>query len=335
MIYIIVDASNLFFRSRYVTQDDDPELKCGMGLNIILTSIRKVWKKFKGSHVVFALDGRSWRKDIYSRYKITRAMKEMNKSQEEKDLETFYFSAMKDFTNFLTSKTNCTVLSHPRLEADDLISGWINQHPNDEHFIISSDTDFYQLLNKNVNIYDGMKSQIITLDGFFDDYDQVIMDNKTKLPRKVYEPEWLLFEKCIRGDSTDSIFTAFPRVRRKTLLDAYEDRHAKGFLWNNLMLQTWVDHEGIEHIVRDDYERNRILIDLNAQPDEIKEIIKNVINLSIHSKEKRQVGSHFVKFCSKWQLINIIDIVTKQHGEFTDFLSAEYSSIDGVMKNEN
>ena len=328
MIYIIVDASNLFFRSRYVTQDDDPELKCGMGLNIILSSIRKVWKKFQGNHVVFALDGRSWRKDVYPRYKGARAMKELNKTVEEKELEAFYFSAMKDFTNFLTSRTNCTVLQHSRLEADDLISGWVNQHPNDEHFIISSDTDFYQLLKPNVKIYDGMKSHIISLDGFFDDYDQEVIDNKTKLPKKVPDPEWLLFEKCIRGDSTDSIFTAFPRVRKKTLLDAYDDRIAKGFLWNNLMLQSWTDHDGVEHCVRDDYERNRGLIDLNAQPDEIKEIIKDVINESVHSKQKKQVGSHFVKFCSKWQLINVIEIVTKQNGEFTDFLSAEYSTID-------
>ena len=41
-----------------------------------------------------------------------------------------------------------------------------------------------------------------------------------------------------------------------------------------MMLQRWVDHEGFEHRVIDDYTRNVTLCDLSAQPDEIKEIIK-------------------------------------------------------------
>ena len=30
-----------------------------------------------------------------------------------------------EFKNFVGEKTNCTVLQHPELEADDLIAGWI------------------------------------------------------------------------------------------------------------------------------------------------------------------------------------------------------------------
>ena len=37
-----------------------------------------------------------------------------------------------------------------------------------------------------------------------------------------------------------------------------------------LCYKKWTDHLDVEHIVRDDYERNRILIDLTLQPDEIK-----------------------------------------------------------------
>ena len=29
------------------------------------------------------------------------------------------------------------------------------------------------------------------------------------------DPEWLLFEKCMRGDTSDNVFSAYPGVRKK------------------------------------------------------------------------------------------------------------------------
>ena len=37
------------------------------------------------------------------------------------------------------------------VEADDLIALWIQAHPNDKHVIISSDSDFYQLINSSLS----------------------------------------------------------------------------------------------------------------------------------------------------------------------------------------
>ena len=87
----------------------------------------------------------------------------------------------------------------------------------------------------------------------------------------------------MRGDTSDNIFSAYPGVRTKGtkhkvgLMEAYADRKAKGFNWNNLMLQKWVDHEGVEHRVLEDYQRNVLLCDLSAQPDDIRTIIKETI----------------------------------------------------------
>ena len=44
-----------------------------------------------------------------------------------------------------------------------------------------------------------------------------------------------------------------------------------------MMLQRWVDHNGDEHRVLDDYNRNVTLCDLTAQPEDIREIINNTI----------------------------------------------------------
>ena len=66
-----------------------------------------------------------------------------------------------------------------------------------------------------------------------------------------------------------------------------------------MMLQRWVDHEGYEHRVIDDYQRNVTLCDLSAQPEEIKTVIKETIG-SAKTKTVEQVGLKLIKFCAKW-----------------------------------
>jgi hypothetical protein len=72
MTYILVDTANTFFRARHVIRGD-ADIKLGMALHITFNSIKKAWQDFNGSHVVFCLEGRSWRKDVYKPYKANRA----------------------------------------------------------------------------------------------------------------------------------------------------------------------------------------------------------------------------------------------------------------------
>jgi hypothetical protein len=73
------------------------------------------------------------------------------------------------------------------------------------------------------------------------------------------------------------------------------------------MLQRWVDHNGEEYRVRDDYERNRILIDLKAQPDNIKAVVDKTIIDNVRVTTTPQVGVHFMRFCGKYELTKISD----------------------------
>jgi hypothetical protein len=116
----------------------------------------------------------------------------------------------------------------------------------------------------------------------------------------------------MRGDTSDNIFSAYPGVRTKGtktkvgLQEAFSDRTSKGYNWNNLMLQRWLDHTGVEHRVIDDYYRNVKLCDLTAQPDNIKEIINQTINEArTANKEINQVGLRLMKFCGKFELTKI------------------------------
>ena len=326
MTYILVDTANTFFRARHVVRGDLND-KVGMSLHVILNSVRKAWKDVGGKHVVFCLEGRSWRKDYYEPYKRNRQEVRDAMSSNEAEEDKVFWETFDEFKGYIHEKTNCTVLQHPRLEADDLIAGWIQSHPNDNHVIISTDGDFAQLISPNVKQYNGVSGVTITHEGYFDEKGKRVKDKKTNEEKPAPNPEWLLFEKCMRGDTSDNVFSAYPGVRTKGsknkvgLQEAFDDRNSKGWAWNNLMLQRWTDHEGKEHRVLDDYIRNVKLCDLTAQPDDIQKVIKETIQAEI-DKEKNvaQVGIRLMKFCAQYDLIK----VSEQAQSYSDPLNARY-----------
>ena len=330
MTYILVDTANTFFRARHVIRGD-ADIKVGMAFHITLNSIKKAWQDFNGSHVVFCLEGRSWRKDYYEPYKRNRSDARAALTEKEQEEDKVFWEAFDTFKDFITKKTNCTVLQHKQLEADDLIAGWIQQHPDDDHVIISTDSDFAQLIAPNVKQYNGVQEVTTTHEGYFDAKGNPVIDKKTKEEKPAPDPEWLLFEKCMRGDTSDNVFSAYPGVRKKGtknkvgLLEAFEDKNSKGFNWNNLMLQRWVDHNGNEHRVLDDYERNRQLIDLTAQPDDIKNIIRETIEAQTSNpKNVNQIGIRLMKFCNTWDLQKIAD----QAQAYAEPLNAKYKVME-------
>ena len=312
MNYALIDTANTFFRARHVaSRNSDTWEKIGMALHLTLASVNMAVRKYGIDHVVFCLEGRSWRKEFYKPYKANRALDTKAMTEAEVEENKMFWETYEVFTTFLREKTNCSVLRHENAEADDIIARFIHMHPNDTHYIISSDTDFAQLISENVHQYNGVANQLIKLDGYYDDKGRLVIDKKTKEPKLLGDPSFILFEKCMRGDATDNVFSAYPGVRTKGsknkvgLIEAYADRNKQGFNWNNLMLQRWVDHDGIEHRVKDDYERNRILIDLAAQPDDIKNMVDDRIKSSVRTVSTPQVGVHFMKFCGKYELTKI------------------------------
>ena len=325
--YILVDTANTFFRARHVIRGS-LEDKVGMSLQTVLGSVRKAWRDFKGDHVIFFLEGRSWRKDYYAPYKRQRTEARAKHTASEQEEERVFWETFDEFKGFITEKTNATVLQHPQLEADDLIAGWIQSHPEDNHIIISTDGDFAQLIAPNVKQYNGVMQITTTHEGYFDEKGKYVIDKKTKLPKGIPDPAWLLFEKCMRGDTSDNIFSAYPGVREKGtknkvgLRDAYSDRESKGYNWNNMMLQRWTDHEGVEHRVLDDYTRNVQLCDLTAQPDEIKVLIKETIDTATTAnKNVAQVGVRLLKLCAEYDLNKISEQVTS----YAEPLNARYT----------
>ena len=310
MNYLLVDGLNMFMRAKHVGgRGVDMDTKIGMAMHIMFNSINKCWREFNGDHVILCLEGRSWRKDFYKPYKANRKVTADKRSPREVEDDELYFEAYNDMVDFFKDKTNCSVLQCPIAEADDMIATWIQNHPEDNHFIISTDSDFYQLISENVTQFNGTTDEVVTLNGFKSlKTGQQVIDKKTGEPKLLGDPEYVLFEKCVRGDSSDNVFAAYPGARKKGsknkvgITEAFADRQHAGFDYNNFMLQRWVDHEEVEHRVRDDYERNRILIDLTMQPDDVKAMCKERIAEQIKLEPVQAIGVHFMKFCGKWNL---------------------------------
>ena len=323
--HILVDTANTFFRARHVVRGD-LDTKVGMALHITLSGVKKAWQDFDADHVVFCLEGRSWRKDFYEPYKRNRQVARDKMTVTESEEDKVFWEIFDEFKDFVTTKTNCTVMRHPQLEADDLIAGWVQAHPNDNHVIISTDGDFAQLIAPNVRQYNGIANMTITHEGYFDDKGNNVIDKKTQEPKPAPQPDFMLFEKCMRGDTSDNVFSAYPGVRKKGtknkvgLIEAYEDKHTKGFNWNNMMLQRWTDHNGGEHRVLDDYNRNVVLCDLTAQPEDIREIIDTTV-ANVEPKDITQVGMRLMKFCAKWDMQRVAD----QAASFAEPLQARYN----------
>ncbi len=324
--FLLIDSSHLFHRARHViTRGTDSE-KVGMCLHLLFSSLQKAWRTQGANHIVFAFDGRSWRKDVYAPYKYKRKEAKTNESLTEQAESQMFYDAFDEFKKFVSTRSNCTILDNPTLEADDLISGFIQIHPNDNHIIVSSDGDFEQLLAKNVSIYNGIQDQTITVEGIFDWKGNRVKDKKTGELKKAPDPKWSVFEKCVRGCISDNIFSAYPGIRTKGsknkagLLEAFNDRLKQGFDWSSVMMTRWTDPKGVEHKVFDDYLRNKGLVDLTEQPEHIRKLISDTVSAACVPLNRSQIGIYFLKLCGKYELVKI----SEQAKNFTDLLNSPY-----------
>lgn len=370
--FAVVDVSNLFFRAQHVTHGD-AFTKAGMALLIVFRSLRKLHREMKVDHMVFCAEGRSWRYEIFPEYKLKRKLDRATKNTKEKEEDEVFLSVLDDFITFISEKTRCTLLQSQGVEADDFVARWIQLHPNDEHVILSGDSDFIQLLAPNVSIVDGVQERIISINGVknYKGEEMVFTIDPSKGKLKVSgtiaemtkkhnaaekekkkkdpaykpvefsftpEPEWhkkALFIKCIRGDTSDGIFSAYPGVRyegsaKKTgIREAWEDRNEGGYHWNNLMLQRWdkllgVDENGNNIVkevrVLDEFRFNEKLIDLTKQPEHVVNLMDEVIVQAVQKQPVGNVGIHFLRFCEAQTLPSL----TREAQDHAAYLNAQY-----------
>lgn len=212
----------------------------------------KVTKKFRYKYKVlyknifYIKDSPSehnWRKTVYDDYKTNR--KNTKYKKKSFNLGNVFKRVYAEIYPELKKTFDINIIQINNAEADDTISVMTRLIPsNISVYIISSDTDYLQLLNRrNTFIY--------SLNGNF-------INNK--LNGKTAEEK--LLHKIILGDKTDNIPPCIPNNK---LANYYLENLEE--LWEYLNN----DNELLEK-----FNRNRTLIDFNYIPDSIKnDIIKS------------------------------------------------------------
>lgn len=266
---MIVDLSNLVFSTRFAAIKT-PKTKARkesyipeMIFKDTLLTIIKYANEFKSDSIVIACDGQKvWRKSIYPEYKANR---------EHTDI---YYEETIEASNLLQSYfrecTNVAVLNVDHCEADDIIAVFVKESQGVENIILSADKDFVQLIDENTHLYSPTQDTWRTSEN----------------------PQYDLFVKCIRGDTNDNIFSAYPRVRSKRLSEAWEDEYKM------LNVLETVRKDGVK--VADAYLLNEQLIDLTKQPDYIKDNIRESIEQPVQKnfgdfKIAKWFGDHGLK----------------------------------------
>lgn len=290
---LIFDVSNVLHRTFFAqTIPLTEEELVGLAAHSALTTLNKYYKQHRQARVIMAFDRPSWRKqytasELCLSGKLYKGNRRQDMTPEQRRKYDNFLNHLSNFETMIRTHTAITTLVGDGLEADDLIAGFVQMNPNAVNVIISSDSDLLQLAKfENTCVISPATDKVLELSEFFND------------------AEYYLFQKCVRGDPTDNVQSAFPRVRSTKIRAAYEDPYKMV----ELMKERWTDHRGIEFVVEDMFAENQLLIDLEKQPDPIRVKITTIINDEF-DREKHFSMFHFLKFVGKYELNKIKDSI--------------------------
>lgn len=289
MKYLVFDISNLLYATFFAHKQETDTTLAGLAMHSALMTLNKYFRQFKPNKVVMAFDRHSWRKDYTASEKCIskrpyKGNRRQNMTPSEQAKYERFCEHLVDFERLITDHTSIITLAGKDLEADDLIGGFVQAHQDDEIVIVSSDHDFLQLLKfTNVKIFSPKTGKERDLSEYHND------------------PKFYLYLKAIRGDMKgDHIQSALPGIRETKVFEAFQDPYKH----EEMMRTLWKDPNGREFKVRELFEENMLLIDLEKQPAEIRAAIDTTIAEEI-AKKKRYSFFHMLKFLKKYDLEKI------------------------------
>ena len=166
---VIIDQLNLFFRSYIV----NPSLSTNGfpigGLKGTIASLQKICREIKPDEIIFCWDGPGGsvkRKKILKDYKAGRAPIRLNREvrnlspEEEQENKIWQQTRLVEYFNNMP----VVQLMYAGTEADDVIS-YVKNSPHYEDWekiIISSDKDFFQLLDDTTVLYRPIQKQVLS-----------------------------------------------------------------------------------------------------------------------------------------------------------------------------
>lgn len=175
-----------------------------------------------------------WRTKLFPEYKGTRV--------KEDGFMGGPFFKMAYEENLFGKGGAKAVLKHPHLEADDCIAisvkHVVNNYPDAQIYIITSDKDYLQLARPNVQIF------------------SLAYKKLTDQKSSTGNPECDLFCKIVMGDISDNIKSVLKKCGPKTALKCYENR-------------AYFDEKMKTENAYELYKLNETLVDFNKIPQEL------------------------------------------------------------------
>lgn len=232
MKYLLIDGNNLAVRAAFANEGLKNADGIPTGVHYgVFQSLINLRQKFPNHKILIAWDGKSKRRMLESTQAVAsgiipEAYKENRKKDEmPQPLKDFYTQAP-----FLQKGIGQTGLAQIRLydfEADDVIASYAKALKviSEDVVLVTSDKDYYQLLDQNVRLWDGMKMAEITYDNWKSEWG--------------IEPAQWADVGALMGDDGDNIFgvpgwgekTATKVIKKfetwKKALEAYHKTYEK------------------------------------------------------------------------------------------------------------
>lgn len=282
---IIVDMNQVMIASLMASLRGQPHVEENLIRHMVLNTLRVNRLKFKdqfGDMVIACDDKNYWRKQIFPYYKASR--KQM---REKSPLDwNAIFQTLNKIRDEIRDNFPYPVIRVESAEADDIIATFCHENGRelggDPILILSGDKDFMQLQKyANVKQYDPVRKRFL----------------------ECSDPNKFLVEHILRGDSGDGVpnflssdDTFVSNSRQKQLRQKVIDQI--------LSADGPEDWTGMNEELIRNFNRNRLLIDLDRVPDEIRDEVKTQYQQQ-SEKDRSKLFNYFIKNKLKHMMENI------------------------------
>lgn len=193
---LIIDSLNTFIRAYAaspVTNDDGIHVG---GISGTLMSIGHAIKSINPTRVIAVFDGKNGsakRREVYSEYKANRKLKIRLNRAETVDVEDNQLKQLVRLIEYFEVLPITTVVTDG-VEADDIIAYIANDYlkaNGEQVYIMSSDKDFYQLVDQNVHVWSPTKKKLYFEEDVYTEFN-------------IHPKNFVLYRALI-GDTSDNI----------------------------------------------------------------------------------------------------------------------------------
>ena len=211
---LIIDGLNMFLRSYIINPTMDPKGIAIGGCVGFLKSLQKCVRDYQPNEIIIAWDGhggsqkkRSMNKNYKEGRKPLRFNRRMIQLDPEQEIKNKAYQQLRTMQYINELPIVQIIIDY--VEADDIIS-YVVQHDKYKDYnklIVSSDKDFYQLVDSKTAIFRPIQKKVITLPIILEEFG--------------IHPNNFALARAIAGDPSDNL-KGVPRVGLKTVSKKFD-----------------------------------------------------------------------------------------------------------------